>query len=183
MPSNITKQSIYLGAGGTPETLNESTPYKSGELGARFTIAGKRYQIVDLDSGATASVGSGAPAANDLLFWKDKANYIVTHDIAQAFPAESTSQFAKRNAVAGVLCIAATAGNRIAMQARGRRNVASDGGGDFVVGDKAIAANTTTSVVDRMAAGTAPTNTVVGTVAVAESASVTALDLELPEVD
>ena len=183
MPSNITKQSIYLGAGGTPETLNETAPYKAGELGARFTIAGRRYQIVDLDSGATSSVGAGAPAANDLLFWKDKANYIVTHDIAQAIGAQDTTQDNKRNSVAGVLLIAATAGNRIAMQVRGRRNVGSDGGGDFTIGDLAIAADNTSAQIDRMAAGTAPTHTVVGTVAVAEASNVTALDLSLPEVD
>ena len=185
MPANRVIESLYIGSRTSGiEGFNESSLYKEGELGGVIhTVDEKAYQLVQLDSGATASANSGVVAAGDLAFWKDKSQYLVTNDIAQAIGAEQASQNNKRNSVAGVFTAAVTAGYFCVVQQRGRNSaVNSDGGADFTIGDNAIAANTTASDVDRMAAGTAPTHTVVGAVAAAESGGFTALDLQLTPI-
>ena len=110
-------RTVYL-IGGDPDAHNESTLYRQGDLGAVFSSVDgrKRYQMVQLDTGATSSIGAGAPAANDLLFWKDKTNFLVTTDIDQhegAGVGVLHVRNAGRNQVAGVLRVAATAGNYI----------------------------------------------------------------------
>lgn len=183
MPASRGSQTVHIGAHSTIESMNESALERPGELGqAVYLPNNKAYQIVQLDSGATASTGTGVVAANDLAFWKDKTTYLVTNDIAQAMGAQDATQDNKRNNVAGVFTAAVTAGYYCVIQQRGRRNVASDGGGDFTVGDFTIAANNTASQIDRMAAGTAPTHTTVGRVAAVEAANVTSVDLDLPVV-
>ena len=191
MPANRVNQTLYLGQYGDIENFLQSDLYKGGELGSRvIDTEGKEYQVVKLDSGATASAGPGLVVAGDLAFIKAKASYLVTNDLAQAQAAESASHNAKRNMVCGVFVrdVSAaqlgSAGTHVLIQTRGRRaTVKSDGGGDFVAGDKCIAANAATAVIDRVAAGTAPPNTNVGTVAAAESGGFTAVNLELPGVD
>ena len=164
--------------------MNLSALPRGGELGqALGTVTGKYYQLIQLDSGATSATGTGLVVAGDLAFWKDKTSYLVTNDIAQAQAAESSSQNSKRNMVAGVFTAALTPAYFGVIQQQGyNAAVKSDGGGDFVSGDYAIAANTTASDIDRTAAGTAPPNTPVGIVAAAESGGFTALWLNLPVV-
>lgn len=193
MPANRVNQTVYVGQfGATIENfLQVGGLYKPGELGSHVVdTTGKEYQVVRLDSGCTVGVGPGLLAANQLLFWKDKVNYVVTNNVAQAQAAESASNNAKRNMVSGratravtAAQVADTGGCFILQQIKGKANVASDGGGDFVAGDQTIAANNTSAQVDRMAAGTAPTNTPVGIVITAEAANVTVIDLDLPVVE
>lgn len=182
MPNELNSQTVHIGSRtGNIEAMNESSLPRGGELGAVVKAQeNKGYQIVQCDSGATAAAPSGVVIAGDLAFWKDKANYLVTPDVAQAMGAEDATNDNKRNNVAGRFTAAVTAGNYCVIQQKGRGSVRSDGGADFTAGDKAIAANTTASDIDRMAAGTAPTHTVVGTVAAAESGGFTAVDLDLP---
>lgn len=187
MPASRGSQTVHIGQGRNIETLNVSELPRPGELGqAVYLPNNKAYQIVQLDSGATASTPTGVVAAGDLAFWMAKGSganpYRVTNDIRAALGAEDATQDNKRNEVAGVFTAAVTAGYYCVIQQRGNRSVKSDGGADFTVGDMAIAANTTASDIDRMAAGTAPTHTVVGEVAAAESAGFTSIDLDLPVV-
>ena len=184
MPASRGSQTIHIGPHSSIEQMNESALPRPGELGQAFVAdTGKAYQLVRLDSGATASAPSGVVAAGDLAFWKDKSAYLVTPDLGQAAASESSNQSSKRNMVAGVFTIAATAGNYCVIQQQGRHAaVKSDGGGDFVAGDLAIAKNTAASDIDRVAAGTAASHTCIGIVAAAESAGFTAVDLDLPVV-
>lgn len=184
MPASRGSQTIHIGPHSSIESMNESALPRPGELGqAYYADTGKGYQVVQCDSGATASAPSGVVAAGDLAFWKNKASYLVTPDLGQAAASESTNQSSKRNLVAGVFTAAVTAGNYCVVQQRGRHAaVKSDGGGDFVSGDTAIAKNTAASDIDRVAAGTGPGHTMIGIVAAAESAGFTAVDLDLPVV-
>lgn len=183
MPASRGSQTIHIGRGTNVESLNVSELPRPGELGQAFySTEGKGYQLVQLDSGASAG-GAGAVTAGDLAFWKDKVNYLVTNDLTQAAAPESGNQSSKRNLVAGVFTAAVTDAYYCVVQQRGRHDaVKSDSGGDFVAGDTAIAKNTAVADIDRVAAGTASTHTPVGTVAAAESAGFTAVDLDLPVV-
>jgi len=100
MPAGRLDQSLYLGPFTSIERINTSTLYKPGELGSQIqTPNGKAYQLIQVDSGATAATGAGhVPQAGDLAFWKNKANYIVTNDRVQAVGGVTNS----RNMVAGV---------------------------------------------------------------------------------
>src|SRR5262245_13159562 len=77
---------------GNPDTTNITpTDFNSmggqpGSLGIRFESSppNRAYQRVQLDSGASASSLSGAVAANQIAYWKDKSKYIVTNDAPQA---------------------------------------------------------------------------------------------------
>lgn len=182
MPAGRGSQTIAYGQVQAVESMNAASMPHGGELGqALGTTNGKYYQLIQLDSGATASTATGVVAAGDLAYWKDRASYIVTNDIAQAQAAESTSNNSKRNVVAGVFTAAVTAGYFGVIQQQGyRATVKSDGGGDFVSGDYCVAGNNTTSAIDRTAAGTAPPNTPVGIVAGSESNGFTPVWLNLP---
>jgi hypothetical protein len=183
MPNNDGRLSdLHLGKFNDVELFNETTLHKPGELGRRGDFQGKTYQLVQLDSGATASTSVGISAAGQLAFWKDKSAYLVTNDIAQAIGAEDATLDNKRNNVAGVIRTAVTAGDHCFIQQGGRCSTATDGGGDFTIGDSVIAANGTSAQGDRVAAGTAVTHTLVGLVAGAEASNLTAVDLELPGI-
>ena len=180
MPAGRINQTMFIGPRSDIEEMNESSLYKGGELGSQIqTTKGKGYQLVKLDSGATASTGAGVVADGDLAFWKDKDDYLVTNDKNQAFGGPSTST--TRNAVAGVFVAAVTAGNYCVIQQRGRHDaVKTDGGGDFAVGDFIVPKDDADAIGDRTAVGTAPPVTPVGRVAAAESGGFTACDLDMP---
>src|SRR5262245_1309449 len=74
-----------------------------GSLGITFEGGSpdRTYQRVQLDSGANASSPSGVVAANQLLYWKDKARYIVTNDSAQALGGACSDNSAFRTFVSG----------------------------------------------------------------------------------
>lgn len=97
MPNANRGTSMYLGAFASPDTLNQplaatqasssaSTPfqwYAPGDIGVTFEYQDKAYTVAILDSGATSANPVGAPAVNQVLFWKSKANRIVTNDFRQ----------------------------------------------------------------------------------------------------
>ncbi len=186
MPASRGSQTIHIGRTGDLETMNftAANDPSPGEIGQAIYAANDRaYQKVNLDSGATSATSRGVVADGHLAYWKDKVNYLVTNDIAQAIGAEDATQDNKRNNVAGVFVEAVDAGNICLIQQRGNHpNVFSDGGGDFIVGEECIPGDTTNADIDRLAGGTAATHTVVGLVSAVESASRTAVDLQLPVV-
>jgi hypothetical protein len=182
MPKNIRHQINYLGPRGTFADFNEASLYYAGALGQRNTGEAKDYQLVQLDSGATSSPATGVVAAGDLAFWKDKAPYLVTNDIAVALGAEAGSNVNKRNAVAGIFLNAVTAGNYCWVQQGGRASVLANSGGTYAVGNVAIAADTTLSDVNTITAGTDIGFMVVGLVAGARADGKANLDLTLPGI-
>ena len=172
----------YLGLNGTFADYDQASLYYAGALGQRTSQDNKEYQLVRLDSGATASAATGVVAAGDLAFWKDKAPYLVTNDIAQALGAVDATNDNKRNFVAGVFLSAITAGNHCFIQQGGRASVLAASGGTYNVGNIAIAADSTVSDVTTIAAGAALTATQVGLVAGARASGSAPLDLTLPGI-
>lgn len=88
MPNINRITSAYI-TGGNPDTLNValdlgSQGYAPGQLGGSFDYNDKAYSLVIADSGATSANPIGAIAANQVAFWKDQANRIVTNDFRQA---------------------------------------------------------------------------------------------------
>lgn len=181
MPYNRVNQTLYVGGGGNPEAINVTTLYKPGELGGRIDYSGKSYQLIQVDSGATASTGAGVPLCGHVAFWKNRSTYTVTNDKAQA----ENSAGDTRNSIAGVFNsltsgAAATAsitpGNFGCIQQRGTHvgiltnGSAAAAGGTLV---SVAAATSATAAAVTVAAGTAPTCQVLG-VATAATGAVTA---------
>lgn len=159
-----------------------------GSLGIRFEAAvpTRAYQRVKLDSGATASTSVGVVAANQLAYWKDKSQYIVTNDVTQANAANmqgvSMSNSGFRNFIAGVFRSAVTAGNYCDILQRGQsisvKTTGSPSIGDTLVSDT----STSTAQAATVTAGTAPTCKPIGIVSGTTVANVTPCDVDIPEV-
>src|SRR5215472_1088220 len=181
MPSGRIDQTFYLGATGNPEQFNQATLYRPGELGGQIQLGSKAYQLVLLDSGATASTGAGVPLCGHTAFWKNRSTYTVTNDKAQA----ENSAGDTRNSIAGAFnsltlgaaaTASATPGNYCFIQQRGTHVGILTNGTAAAAGDSlvAVAAGTSaTAAAVRVAAGTAPTNAVLG-IATAATGAVTA---------
>lgn len=181
MPYGRIDQSLYVGPYANVEAINTTTLYKPGELGSQFQSGTKAYQLIQLDSGATASTGAGAPLCGHTAFWKSRSSYIVTNDKAQAETVAGDS----RNSIAGVFnsltsgaagTASLTAGNYGVIQQRGTHVGVLTNGTAAAAGDLLVPVATATSVtaaVVRVAAGTAPTCAVVGVATAATSAVTT----------
>jgi hypothetical protein len=141
---NINRMGTVYVPTGNPDTVNDSALYAGGELGVAYDWVDRAYQIVKIDSGATATAGK-VLAANDLLYWKDKSTYRVTNNIKDA----QGGSYGGRTAVAGVLRNAATAGYYIHMLIRGRDIPikCSTGLAGEAKGDQVVAHTTTAEVV------------------------------------
>lgn len=137
-----------------------------GELGGVLPWQGHQFQLVQMDSGATSATATGVPAAGQLLFWKDRTNYLVTNDGRFAdvtllpSPGPATRDF--RYSVAGVLEAAAVAGDFIFAHQKGSSGVVGKDGGAGVksssspnVGDVFVANTGTAADAVSVAAGTA----------------------------
>lgn len=190
MPNANRGTSMYLGPFSSPDTLNQplsATPatasagtpaqyYASGDIGVTFEYQDKAYTVAILDSGATSANAVGAPAANQLLFWKNKANRIVTNDFRQ-----SITPSAPGTSVAGVLRVTpaaplGTGGNVIAMLIRGFGIPVK--AGTTAIGT--IMANTSASTASVVTAtGTLP---VIGTATTADSAGVATCNVDIPQL-
>jgi len=181
LPYGRIDQSLYVGPFASVEAINSTTLYKPGELGSQIQLGNKAYQLIQLDSGAVAATGAGAPVCGHTAFWKTRSTYTVTNDKAQAENNAGDS----RNSIAGVFnsltsgaagTASITAGNYGVIQQRGTHvgvftNGTAAAAGDLLV---AVAAGTSaTAAAVRVAAGTAPTNVVIG-VATAATSAVTA---------
>lgn len=169
-------RTIYYGTQ-TFSTFNVSSLYKPGELGniAVDVSANRRGQLVQLDSGCTASTATGVVAAGQLAFWKDKNKALVTNDALQANAVNAPAggwgnagnqTLDARNFVAGIFQNAATAGYYTIILQR------TDAQAGFPVkvtgtpnaGDLLVANTGTAADAAGVNAGTAPTCLVIGTV-------------------
>ena len=180
MPNANRDQTMYFETG-DPDSYNESTQYAPGMLGNVIEDQDKTYQIVQCDSGATASTSTGVVAANDLAFWKDKDVYLVTNDQAQAIGNGTANAW--RNFTAGVFRTAVTAGNYCAILQRGDAiPVNATGGG---IGQTAIANSGSDADIAAVAVGTASTYQILGIMREAASATTAGMancDLNIPSI-
>lgn len=182
MPYNKNRDGTIYSPTGNPDTANYTPAYAPGEMGVYYDFGQRSYQIVQLDSGATSATPTGAVATNQLAYWKDKANYIVTNDARFALGGQGANS-AYRNFVAGVFRTTVTAGNICHIIQRGNNiGVASDGSG--AVGDSAICATSTTlAQVTNVAAGTAAGPQVLGVIRGPAVSSVIPVDLNIPSIN
>lgn len=176
MPNAIRNQTVWTGPTGSLATFNITpnaanlpsvTPYVLGQLGYSVEANGRVYTFALLDSGSAVAF-----TANQLLYWRDKATKTVTNDITRATGG--------RNAIAGVLPIASTAGNYIAMVIAGY-NVPVQATGTIAAGDFLIP-NSTNGVVVNVAAGTAPGYFTVGMALGAVASGLVNADLDIPQL-
>lgn len=189
MPNTNRQQTLYVSTGNF-DTVNDSATYSAtkadspmglnfqGQLGMAADVLDRAYQYVQLDSGATSATAVGVVAANQLAFWKDRSQYLVTNDKAQA-DLGPTNYF---NSVAGIFRNAVTAGNYTFILQRGRKIlVTSDGSG--AVGDYAVAKQAvSTAAVTNVAAGTAPVSQTVGVIAAVASGGNITVDVDIPNI-
>lgn len=176
MPSGRFSDTLYTGTGNI-EQMNATVLYKPGELGSKIEVVNKAYQLIQVDSGASAST-AGAPVCGTVMYWKSRAGYIVTNDKIQAEGATNTNTAPPTvtianavNSIAGVMCslsggaagtATVTSGNYGFIQQRGPHvGVSSDA--SFVPGDILVGKQTgATSVAARAALNTAPPTQPVG---------------------
>jgi hypothetical protein len=138
--------------GGNPNTVNDAAPSTTeivannlvGQLGALHRTADgkKEFMYVKFSSTSTGK----APAANQLLYWVDRANFVVDNN--------TTANAAVPHDIAGVLLNACTRGNMIwALRKAPSQSIVSTSTiqvkGDVVVGggtngDAAVVSSTST---------------------------------------
>lgn len=188
MPNVNRILSPYIGNGNpdtytvnvTPSTPGSYQPYAGGEVGNAFDWNDKAYQIVQLDSGATAATPAGAVAANQLAYWKDRAKYIVTNDSRFALFADTALSF--RNNVAGLFRSAVSAGYVCNVLQRGRGVSVAEAGsatpGMLLVASTSTTACTALGVAINTAAPCMP----LGVVITATSNNVCTADFDLPNI-
>lgn len=182
MPAGVTGgNTVNIGASANLESVNLSALPRPGELGNRvYGTSNKEYQVVQIDSGATVATPTGIIARGQLLYWKDKSNYIVTNDSRVAIGGQgANSQF--RSEGAGIAMYANTAGYYTLIQNRGNMSAVVTKASTYIVGDAAVA-DTTSGQVDAVTAGTALTIPSYGAAAAVRSGSTVSVDLNFPQV-
>lgn len=168
----------------------------SGTLGARVIVTespsspgSKEYQLLQIDSGATSATPTGAIAQGQLMYWKDRAKYLVTNDVRFSDWFASGTRNGV-NSAAGVLVTPTTgsspaiAGDTVYLQTKGRCDLILSAQASPSLGDWAIPNNSlTVPQINNVAVGTAPGDTVVGRYrSVTVTSSVASVDLQLPEI-
>ena len=174
---------------GDPEDMNVTSLPFPGNLGQTFNVsvpplitptgpepesgADKGYRIVQLDS----SLASSATRCT-MTYWKDRAKYIVTSN--------PLNSIAGVNAPAGVIkSPIVQAGRYTCVQFEGPSRVNSRVAdiAAWATGDAAIGSAASQGAVQRVAAGTAPTNSIVGFVTGAADATgnTVLVNLQIPE--
>jgi len=160
---------------GNTEGLNGVGLLEPGEIGGVLPWSGHQFQLVKMDSGATSATPTGIPAAGQVAFWKDRTQYLVTNDSRFAdsalLPANTVTKD-HRNAVAGIVEMAAVAGEQFFVHQKGTTGVSGKDSGAGVKssstpnpGDAFVANTGTSADAVSVAAGTAPTSAVlIGTV-------------------
>lgn len=179
MPNSNRQQSVYI-RDGNPDTMNVASLYAPGDLGQAFDYNDRAYQVVQVDSGATASTPVGAVAANQLAFWADKNNYRVTNDRRFAIGGAATAAYA--NQVAGIFRHAITSGYYACILQRGDNIPVADGGNTFAVGETVIAEADAAAAADRIAVGSAATYQKIGVARGAASGGNVNVDVDIPNI-
>lgn len=177
---NINRMGTVYVPTGNPDTVNDSSLYRAGELGVAYDYNDRTYQIVQIDSGATAAANL-ALAATQILYWKDRSKYLVTNDKAQAIGGQVASTNSWRNEVAGILRNAATAGYYVHMLIKGRGISVKCTTSTFAVGDWVVS-HTTSAQADQVSPGTAPTVQPIGKAAAARVSTTVSVDVDLVNI-
>lgn len=186
MPNVTRIISPYIGTG-NPDTFTEVTsttpgtfrPYAGGDLGTAYDWNDKTYQKVLCDSGATSATPTGAVAANELAFWKDRSNYIVTNDQRFALFGGVADSF--RNNVAGIFRSAVPAGAQCFVLIEGRQVNIKEAGS--ATAGMLLVANTGSNADSLgVALGTAPGYVTLGVVTTATAANVAVCDFSIPNI-
>jgi len=181
MPNTNRQQSLYLSTG-NPDTVNDTPAFvaavfRGGELGMAADFNDRAYQRVVLDSGATAATATGVVAANQLAFWKDESQYLVTNDSTQS----SLGPTNFRAKVAGIFRSAVTAGNWCFVLQRGRNILVKGAGG--AVGDTIIPNSGTAAASTNIAAGGTQTAwQKIGVCTVATDGTNVTVDVDIPNI-
>lgn len=181
MPNANRSLGVYVKTG-NPDSMNDSALYRGGELGVAYDYNDRAYQIVQLDSGCTASNTVGVVAANQLAFWKDKDKYLVTNDKRQAIGGSlGTNAFC--NQVAGIFRCAATAGYFCSILQRGDYIPVSDDTTCTAVG-MTVHADTAanTAKAEGVAVATATPYQCIGVVRVVSAAAIAYVDVDIPNI-
>ena len=179
MPNANRVQTVYMSTG-NPDTINVTELGRMGELGQAYDWNDRGYQLVKVDSGCTASTGTGVVAANQLAFWKDRSQYLVTNNSPQALFGVVADSY--RNNVAGIFRNAVTAGNYTHILIRGR-NIAVKEAGSATQG-MLLVANTSSVAADSLgiAVNTAATNQLLGVVRTATVTTTCYADVDIPNI-
>ncbi len=190
--SNV--ETFHMGAGTAPGWGQFTSFPNAGADGTKviLTEAGvgtKEYQLCQIDSGAVAATPTGAIAQGQLMYWKNRATYLVTNDVRFSDTYNGTARNGVQ-AVAGVLVTtttgtgAALAGDWVYLQTKGRCNVILSAQASPALGDFAIPNNSATvPQINNSAVGTAPGDTLVGRYTSSTvTNSVAQVDLQLPEI-
>lgn len=185
MSNNLNNPTIYGEPGNWDVPLTKLP--SPGNLGQRITItvplgaapgtgpdgeagSSKTYQQVQIDSG----VGS-SPTIGTIQFWRNKNKYLTTNAQSESFG---------QNHPAGVCVQSSTLGNCTYVQIKNLAYVQITAASQaaLVNGDYVIASAADWGKGQRVAAGTAPTNTVIGIAMGPCGANGLALvDLNIPE--
>ena len=182
MPNNIRQQPMWISTG-DPETVDDRILAEPGQLGMKTTIIqptrgvpgveegrAKTYQLVATDSTMTVTPFKGAVA-----WWANEAQYKVTTDATN------------RNRIAGVFQGPVAKGNYGFIQTKGPAivKIVDASIAAMAVGN-AVIPSSTNAKADRVAAGTAPTHTVLGWVPSPltknAAAAEVVVDLDAPEM-
>lgn len=151
-----------------------------GELGKAHDSNDRTYQRVRLDSGATSATSAGAVAANELAYWKDRANYLVTNDSAQALIGGAANSF--RNNVAGIFRSAVPAGYYCDILIRGR-DIAVKEAGSATAGMLLISDTSTTAAQALgVAIGNAAVVQLLGVVTTATATGFCKASVDIPNI-
>jgi hypothetical protein len=176
MPANRVIESVYIGPFSSISEVNSATLYKPGELGARTdTGTGLQYQQVQLDSGVLSAATKG-----QVVYWKDKANYIVTNNNLFA---GGTS--AARNQVAGIITPTngVTAGYYTWVLQQGACSFVKTDSVTTAVGDSLIGSATTGNATNASATlGTAPPVQQIGVCTEVSTGTSHGADLVIPGI-
>ena len=178
MPNELNTQPVYLTTG-NPDTMNDAALYAGGQLGERFAWRDREYQIVRADSGATSATATGAVAANQLAFWKDKDKLLVTNNSPQAVGGQVANAY--RNQVAGVFRTAVSAGYYCCILQKGD-NIAVKNAGSGTIGQVLIANSGTAADTTQIAVGSAFLYQVLGVERASTSGGNVNADLEIPGI-
>lgn len=181
MPADRVVETIYLKTG-APQTENNDTLYKPGELGARMIDNDEReWQLVKIDSGVTAATPIGTISPGQLAYWKvgTLGQFIVTNDrrFAEGFGGghdedrnyvAGSFQNVTGDATSGYNAVTLTPGNYTCIQTHGRSfyygvNIKGADAASVIPGCWLVADNTAGgSQCTVVTAGTAPGVRVVG---------------------
>lgn len=190
-------ESFHLGGGAAPGFGQFGSMPNLGTQGNRVILSevgpgSKEYQLCQIDSGATSATPTGAIAQGQLMYWKNRATYLVTNDVrfSDWFGGGTRPGV---NSVAGVLVtptanaaasLNAVPGDWVFLQTKGRCNVILSAQASPTIGDFAVPNNSATvPQITNVALGTAPQDTLVGRyVSSTVTNSVASVDLQLPEI-